>query len=190
MSLESQKGISFNPTIVKYQSINIGGNVITNVDIIVKILISFIIYFSYSSFSIFFTSYAIISNQRRCFKIKLIHECVRDILLDAEENLTLSNNISSQEIQTRLKKYKHEDIYYTCLKLNEAGFIKVDFFLDGSASIEEITYNGHMFLDNIRDNNVWKKTQSILSKFTSTSLGIVQDVAAQVISNIITTSLK
>ena len=122
--------------------------------------------------------------------MKLIHECVRDVLLDAEENLSLFNSISSSDIQTRLSKYSHDDIYYTCLKLNEAGFIKADFYLNGSAGIEEITYSGHLFLDNIRDNNVWKKTQNILSKFTSTSLSIVQNVATQVISNIIINSLK
>lgn len=122
--------------------------------------------------------------------MKLIHECVRDVLLDAEENLSLFGSISSSDIQTRLSKYSHDDIYYTCLKLNEAGFIKTDFYLSGTAEIEEITYNGHLFLDNIRDDNVWKKTQNILSNFTSTSLGIVQNVAVQVISSIITNSLK
>lgn len=121
--------------------------------------------------------------------MKLIHDCIRDVMIDIEENLGLNRTVSSREIQIRNSKYSHDDIYYTCQKLKEAGYLNVEFFLDGYAGVESMTYSGHLFLDNIRDNKVWSTTKSILSKFTSTSIGIVENVASQVITNLIVASV-
>lgn len=113
--------------------------------------------------------------------MKLIHDCVRDVMLDIEENLTLYQTVSSVDIQNRLKKYSHDDIYYTCQKLQEAGYLNVDFFINGSCSIEAMTYNGHQFLDSIRDDGIWKEVKSKISKLTSVSLPIIYQVASQAI---------
>lgn len=48
-----------------------------------------------------------------------------------------------------------------------------------------LTYDGHKFLDNIRDDKVWKDTKTILSKFSSVSLSFVSSVASNVISQLI-----
>jgi len=121
--------------------------------------------------------------------MKLIHDCIRDVMLDIEDNLELNDSITLEEIQSRNPKYSNNDIYYTFKKLQEAGYLDVSFYISGSAAVENMTYSGHLFLDNIRDNKVWTTTKSILSKFTSTSINIVETVASQVITNLITTSI-
>ncbi len=117
--------------------------------------------------------------------MKLKNECVRDVLLDIEENLNLHQIISSVSINKRLKNYSHDDIYYTCRKLEEAGFLKVDYTLSGTANIIEMTYYGHQFLDNIRDSKVWSQTKSVLSKFESVSIDIISSTAFKVITSML-----
>lgn len=110
-------------------------------------------------------------------------------MLFIEDNLTYSTYIYVNEIQ--LEGYTQEEIIYSADKLLDAGYItgtrKVFLGSDGTPQIEikSITWDGHQFLDNIRDNKVWEQTKGILSKFSSVSIGIISNVASQVISNII-----
>lgn len=102
-------------------------------------------------------------------------------MLDIENNLNLHETTYSTDIHERLKKYSHDDIYYTCQKLHEAGYLNVDFFIDGSCCIESMTYNGHQFLDSIRDDGIWKEVKSKISKLASVSLPIIHQAASQAI---------
>lgn len=119
--------------------------------------------------------------------MRLNNDCVRDLLLAIEENVGLKEYMSIDSLQ--LKSYSQDDLQYTALKLEEAGYInaKVSKYLDGSMDIYifSLTWNGYKFLDNIRDNNVWSKTKGIVSKFASVSLDVLEKVAAQVITNMI-----
>ena len=114
--------------------------------------------------------------------MKLLHHCVRDVMLCAEENLNRTNALTSQSILEILKDYSLNDISYTIEKLNEAGYIKASMYIDGTAAVYDITYNGHIFLDSIRDNNIWTKTKSKISKLAGVSLPIIQQVATQMIA--------
>lgn len=125
--------------------------------------------------------------------MKLNHDCIRDLLLYIEENSSYSNKINLNYIT--LKNYSTEEILYTADKLIEANLldcIRANQFTNSLPSIivRSITFEGHKFLDNIRDNVVWKNTKNILSKFTSTSIGMVGDIASQVISKIISQQLN
>ena len=51
--------------------------------------------------------------------------------------------------------------------------------------ISSITYEGHQFLDNIRDDKVFAKTKAILSKFKSVSIEVISETASKVITNMI-----
>lgn len=120
--------------------------------------------------------------------MKLNHDCVRDLLLHIEENLTYGYYLEVSE--ATLKSYSREELLYTADKLLEAGY------LDGNKRntinsslpyirITAITWTGHQFLDNIRDDGVWKDTKKVLSRFSSVSLGFVGNVASQVITSLI-----
>ncbi len=115
----------------------------------------------------------------------LKHECVRETLLYLEKNLTFDTPIYSPNIQ--LKNFSSEDINYTIAKLKEAGYIKAVFSGGDNLPnylIHSITWDGHQFLDNIRDADIWQRVKSKVNKLTneSVSLPIIQQVAAQIIS--------
>ena len=125
--------------------------------------------------------------------MKLNHDCIRDLLLYIENKSSYSNLIYLNDIT--LNGYSTEDIIYTADKLIEAKYLNCKYAKTFDSDlpdikVQSITYEGHKFLDNIRDNNVWSNTKNILSKFTSTSIGIVSDIASQVISNIISKQLN
>ena len=119
--------------------------------------------------------------------MKLNNECVRDLLLYIENNTSINSLIVVSQIE--INKYTNEELIYTAMKLNEAGYIKakISKFINGGADVyvNELTWNGHKFLDNIRDDGVWKTTKEKISKFSSVSLNIIEKVAAQVLTNLI-----
>ncbi|BBM18381.1 hypothetical protein G15_2046 [Enterococcus avium] len=129
--------------------------------------------------------------------MKLNQECVRDLLLAVEEQLRLEpvgidQLIDQSDLYLRVDdqyKYELEELIYTAQKLNEAGFINGDSSIGYDQftdfTVESITWNGHKFLDTVRDNKVWSDTKKITSKFSSVSLSLVENVASTVISQII-----
>lgn len=119
--------------------------------------------------------------------MKLNQDCVRDLLLYLEENLTLNDHLSVENIS--LKNYSRDELLYTADKLYEAGYIncmrKIYDTTDLIILISSITYEGHQFLDNIRDDKVFAKTKAILSKFKSVSIEVISETASKVITNMI-----
>lgn len=116
--------------------------------------------------------------------MELKKDCVRDVLLYLEKNMKYNEELFANKIE--LKKYSNEDIYYTCEKLYEAGFInaKIQKYIIDDAPlimITSISYAGHQFLDNIRDENIWKETKDRLSIIKDVSLNIIGQVASAVI---------
>ncbi|MEF2965086.1 DUF2513 domain-containing protein [Paenibacillus sp. M1] len=117
--------------------------------------------------------------------MKLDRECVRDVLLliesfDREQVITSDELLNLQA----LNNYGESTILYTVEKLDEAGFVNVKFMpvLGGENPffLQSITWEGHQFLDTIRDPAIWRETKSIASKVASASLTVLSDVAAGV----------
>lgn len=120
--------------------------------------------------------------------MKLKQDCIRETLLFLEENMSSTGFFHSQTIC--LKNFSKDEINYTIRKLEEANYLKINcIMMTGDIIIECLTFEGHKFLDNIRDEKVWSTTKSIVSKFSSVSLGIIENVSAQVITNIIIKNL-
>lgn len=119
--------------------------------------------------------------------MKLNNDCVRDLLLYIEENVGIKDDVVIPGLT--LSSYTNDELLYTALKLNEAGYLnaRVSNYMDGSCEIEinSLTWQGHKFLDNIRDDGVWATTKGIVSKFSSVSLSVIENIASQVITNII-----
>lgn len=63
--------------------------------------------------------------------MKLNHDCVRDLMLLAEEKLNMSNFIRCSGLESDC--YPCEELVYTASKLIEAGFVEGKFlrFSDG-----------------------------------------------------------
>lgn len=120
--------------------------------------------------------------------MKLNHECIRDLLLAIENQDTLEPLMDKQIFDLpELANYDKNTIIYTAQKLNEAGFLngKFDFYLDGEAfiTISSITYEGHSFLDSIRDEKVWRKTKEAASKVSSVSLPILKELGLSILKS-------
>lgn len=123
--------------------------------------------------------------------MKLNQDCIRDILIYLEENLSYNDNFLATDID--IDKYTVEDILYTISLLNEAGYINataVNGFAYNNFFIKSLTMSGHELLNNIRDNSVWKKTKEATSKFASVSLKLLSSVASSVLTNMINESFQ
>ena len=102
--------------------------------------------------------------------MKLNHDCVRDVLLYLEDNLSYGNFIHSSDL--KIKSYSHEEILYCIDKLLEAGFLNCDRAEDWSSVCP------------------WFLIKSISYDVHSTSLNLLSNIASQVISNTIIASFK
>lgn len=119
--------------------------------------------------------------------MKLNHDCIRSVMLYLEENLKITSLIDTKDIN--LPDYSQEDIDYSVSKLIEANYLDGDIkrFLTGAhlINVNSITWEGHQFLDNIRDSKVWSNTKSKLSTFSSVSINIMSQVAVSVLTQMI-----
>lgn len=123
--------------------------------------------------------------------MELNKDCVRDVLLSCEELLKMDeegymNSLSHEELEQVLPNYKTEDIIYTVVKLKEAGFLDVkvtrasgNILVD--VRIYDITFTGHEFLNDIRDDNNWKKVKEIAKSVGAFSINMIAQIAAGVI---------
>ena len=117
----------------------------------------------------------------------LNHDCVRDLMLFAEENLNMHNYIKCSTLE--INHYSTDELIYAASKLIQANYLegKIQKYIDGNIEVivTSITCKGHEFLDNIRDNGVWDKTKNVVGKLSSVSINLISNVAAQIITKII-----
>ncbi|SHK39413.1 Hypothetical protein SAMN02745248_02448 [Hathewaya proteolytica DSM 3090] len=119
--------------------------------------------------------------------MKLNPNCVRDILLTVEAN-DLDTRMTLESLHKKLSHYTIEEIYYACLKLNEANYLEATLVtLCGHHTpaikcIYDLTYNGHEFLENIKSDSTWNKTKDIAKSVGSFSLSTLKEIAINVIS--------
>ena len=117
--------------------------------------------------------------------MRLNHDCVRDILLELEEKLSFEEHFFMYQLQEleSFSKYGEEVSIYALLKLIKANYINgKPFYADNglhNLSISSITWEGHQFLDNIRESVVWKAANNKVKGFSSVSIGILAGVAQE-----------
>lgn len=119
--------------------------------------------------------------------MKLNLDCIRAILLKLEE-LPYGESYSSVNFGGLCSTYSQEDIDYSIKKLTEAHFIETDVseLSDESYTyILDITYEGHQFLANIRDNTIWHNVKGISKKIGVNSVVALTQIAATVMSELV-----
>lgn len=113
-------------------------------------------------------------------------DCVRDILFTVE-SMEYGKEIKIADLIKALPKYTEEELSYNCFKLLEAGFISclTTQYLDPPGiiivCIKDITFRGHDFLGNVRDNTVWRKTKAAAGKFGQITLHMIGSIAKEII---------
>ncbi|AMW99238.1 DUF2513 domain-containing protein [Rummeliibacillus stabekisii] len=116
--------------------------------------------------------------------MKLNHDCVRDLLMAVEElpNITMLYSLVYLSENGHLKNcdYSLDDLAYTASRLREANYLhaspnqSADYYY-----VKNLTYDGHLFLDSIRDPLIWKKTKEATSTVASVSLKTVFELGTQ-----------
>ncbi len=115
--------------------------------------------------------------------MKLNQDCIRDLLLYLEDNLTYTDEIKINNLS--LKNYSKEDLMYTADRLIEANYLNTricwNFNETHIIMVKSITYQGHQFLDNLRDDKIWNKAKSILKPLKSVSIEIISKTLSNII---------
>lgn len=75
-----------------------------------------------------------------------------------------------------ISAHSMEEVSYHLVLLIEAGFIKGKEGMDVPV-ICKLTWQGHEFLDNIRDQGIWAKTKQRLSGLSGVGLSVIAQVA-------------
>lgn len=131
--------------------------------------------------------------------MKLNKDCIRLVLIYIEEhciyetnkfgekrmhNVNLHELIMSEEFS----ESQEDDLRYTIVKLLEGGYIKGSLIPKNSGvnfdivNISRFTLQGHDLLENIKPDPVWKETKSMLHKVGDFSLGIMSQVAGEIMA--------
>lgn len=130
--------------------------------------------------------------------MKLNPDCIRDVLLylesELEVDLEKSNfkTVTLHKIKEHFKfEYSEEDIWYTVYNLREIHFITGRINDAGNnkmyfCEIENITWNGHQFLNNIRPKNVWDATKIGASKLGIMSVHALSAISMKIVEAIVT----
>lgn len=118
--------------------------------------------------------------------MKLNMELIREILLLIEDEYV---DVALYNIE--IEGYDSKTIAYHCKILNNAGLID-DYagdYGDGGLQyfgVGSLTWNGHNFLDKIRDDAIWDKTKlTIKEKGIPFVLETVKQVASIIISSMV-----
>ncbi|QLB18700.1 DUF2513 domain-containing protein [Mannheimia granulomatis] len=112
-------------------------------------------------------------------------DLIRKILLKLEEKADSTSWLESTDI----KGYDAKTVAYHYKLLNNAGLIEA---IDISSLEEEdfsatsLTWQGHEFLDKIRNDSVWNKVKStVQSKSLDLSFDVIKTVATKIITAMI-----
>lgn len=120
--------------------------------------------------------------------MKLDYDCVRHLLLEIESNKKLGEPLTEYNFKDNIVfgKYDFETVMYSLLKLKEANYVNVSLSWESGHVIgyliNDITWAGHEFLDNIRDNKTWSEVKIVASKTSSMSLTLMSKLAFQYLS--------
>ncbi len=114
-------------------------------------------------------------------------ELIRKILFKIEDTV---DNVAEYDLE--IEGYTIEQVAYHCSILYEGGYIhayKGEYAGNGlySFSVGRLTWEGHEFLDKIREDTIWNKTKDTIAE---RGLPFVFDVVKSVSSGIIAEIIK
>lgn len=116
--------------------------------------------------------------------MRLNNDCIRDILLYIERNTTDEMPFINAEnlINDLQQKYDKGTINYHVRQIDKAGLVDdVYYSEDEPDTISDLSWEGHNFINNIRDNNVWSKLKESTKHLGSVSLPVLIEKAPDII---------
>lgn len=130
----------------------------------------------------------------------LNYDCIRDVLLYLENTLEYIDNqgamvhkrLTINMVVEALPLYSKEDVQYTIEKLFEAEYIRLfnvsydknKYIVRGY--IDDITWEGFNFLNNIREKTIWEATKNGAKKIGAMSVSAISIISIEIIKAIAT----
>lgn len=130
--------------------------------------------------------------------MKLNSDCMRDVMLKIEQMQEITvdeeNNVCFEalwidDLYKALSKHDKKDIFYALHNLDQAGYVSTN-LINGDDStlvyvVNYITYEGHNFLDKIRDPKAWKYIKTAGAVIGNFSLSAINQIANGVTTAVI-----
>lgn len=89
--------------------------------------------------------------------MKLDLDCIKDVMVFLEDNLTDDNAFVPNQIYESLEKYSYEDVEYTVKALlSEKWIAGIVQEIGGLYIVKSITPDGHNYLNAIKDESIYK----------------------------------
>lgn len=114
--------------------------------------------------------------------MKLERDLVRDILLKLEEDT--GDPREWKDVQ--VPGFTREQVAYHIAKMGEAGLIEAHDLSSHSGydwRASSLTYEGHEFLDTVRDGKVWKEAKRIADEARVSSIRVLIEAAKTVVKH-------
>lgn len=130
--------------------------------------------------------------------MRLNPDCVRDVLLYLESELVLNlkkhnfESLSLDQLNNHFSNiYTEEDIWYTVYNLNKIEYIEgqisgVQNMKMVFCDIENITWEGHQFLNTIRPVSIWDATKNGAKKLGVMSISALSMISSEIVKEIVT----
>jgi hypothetical protein len=100
-------------------------------------------------------------------------ELIREILIKMEQDPMCDGQ---HEVNLDMPNYPFEELKYHSSLLMDAGFIKGE--RDSLIPIvSRLTWEGHEFLDNIKDPGIWSKTKERAKGIPGVALKVIAEIA-------------
>lgn len=126
--------------------------------------------------------------------MKLNPECVRDLLIDVEENTDIHHSIIydlKSPTDGRLSRYSVCELEYHLEQCYLSGYFVGWIVYSGrEVEVSYLSPTGHAFLDSIRSDNVWNRTKAVAAQLGTWSLDALGKIAVNVVSEIIKSHFK
>lgn len=121
--------------------------------------------------------------ERKNSDMKRDMDLIRDILLAIESDSRLDGtrwimpSSDGENLGIIGTSHSEEEVAYHLQLLVEAGLVRGNPTMD-MPMISKLTWQGHEFLDNIKDQDVWSKTKDKIKGLSGVALSVVGELAA------------
>jgi hypothetical protein len=107
-------------------------------------------------------------------------DLVRTILLKVEGDPKFDGSLHpANGAELGIEGHCERAIAYNCAQLVEAGFLtgNTKHATQGMVIVGKLTWEGHEFLDAVRDPDIWRKTKERAKGLASVGLGFLWEIA-------------
>jgi hypothetical protein len=104
-------------------------------------------------------------------------DLIRELLLWAEEPSDDADKASDLANAVAATGREPAECFYNLTLLLDAGFIIGKPLLGDDFYVQRMTWQGHEFLDAVRDDGTWKKTKEGAQQVGSWTVGLLMDLA-------------